>query len=283
MKKTSLTILTLSILISGCGSSSTPSEKDIEKNITKEIKNYCEYASISNLEKINGYEQKDSRGNIEYIVEFQYDLMLKADNKWKSDYKNLNDGIAEAKEALGPLHTEINKIIKEANTYAAEAPRDNTITVHPSGNRYEGGAAISIEIYNKYQKPLQTEIENFMNKNKKWENLFSYKNVYISGPMIYLNSHRLNIPEEYELKSIKAPIAVEEKITEIPTTCIGRGEYQRKLETPLKFFERDFIYLTKMGTRGYEPEKTKSFMDGATKNIKMTRAMHKTENGWIFK
>ncbi len=283
MKKTSLTILTLSILISGCGSSSTPSEKDIEKNITKEIKNYCEYASISNLEKINGYEQKDSRGNTEYIVEFQYDLMLKADSKWKSEYKNLNDGIAEAKEALGPLHAEINKIITEANTYAAEAPRDNTITVHPSGNRYEGGAAISIEIYNKYQKPLQIEIESFMNKNKKWEKLFSYKNVFISGPMIYLNSNRLNIPEEYELKSIKAPIAVEEKITEIPTTCIGRGEYQRQLETPLKFFERDFIYLTKMGTRGYEPEKTKSFMDGATKNIKMTRAMHKTENGWIFK
>lgn len=283
MKKNSLTILTLSILISGCGSSSTPSEKDIEKNITKEIKNYCEYASISNLEKINGYEQKDSRGNIEYIVEFQYDLILKADNKWKSDYKNLNDGIAEAKEALGPLHAEINKIIKEANTYAVEAPRDKTITVHPSGNRYEGGAAISIEIYNKYQKPLQIEIESFMNKNKKWENLFSYKDVFISGPMIYLNSNRLNIPEEYELKPIKAPIAVEEKITEIPTTCIGRGEYQRQLETPLKFFERDFIYLTKMGTRGYEPEKTKSFMDGATKNIKMTRAMHKTENGWIFK
>lgn len=283
MKKTSLTILTLSILISGCGSSSTPSEKDIEKNITKEIKNYCEYASISHLKKINGYEQKDSRGNIEYIVEFQYDLMLKADNKWESDYKNLNNGIAEAKDALIPLHTEVNKIIKEANEYAIEAPRDRTITVHPSGNSYEGGAAIYIEIYNKYQIPLQMTVESFMSKNKKWENLFSYKNIFISGPMIHLNSHRLNIPEEYELKSIKAPNAVEEKITEIPTTCIGRGEYQRQLETPLKFFERDFIYLTKMGTRGYEPEKTKKFIDGATKEIKMTRAMHKTENGWIFK
>lgn len=281
MKRISLKILALSAVIAGCSNSNNPSIKDIELKTNQSLKNQCEYAVASNFEKINGYEEKDRNGNPEYIVEFKYDLTLGATDEWRRHYDKWNSEIANADESVKNFLTELEKIVRDAEQYAGNVRQSlpySTYTESQDRNR-----KIYIDVSKTYYTSLKKLTEEFIEKNKKWESIFEFGEVSMMPVQRILGVLDRDIPEEYQMKGIKIPGRVKEKIIEIPTACVGRDERGSKLDTPLIFFEKEFIYLTKLRQRGYEPEKAKLFIKGDTKEITVKSIMRKTEKGWFFK
>ncbi|CAM5554953.1 hypothetical protein [Eoetvoesiella caeni] len=281
MKRISLTILALSAVITGCSNSNSPSIKDIELKVSQSLKNQCEYVIASNFKKINGYEEKDRNGNPEYIVEFKYDLTLKATDAWTSDYDRWNREIADADKSVKNFLKELERIVHDAEKYVDNAKKSEPYSTYRE--LLDRDKNIYIDVSKTYYTSLKTLAEEFIEKNKKWDSIFEFGEVSMMPVDVSLSLPRHVVPEEYEMRGIKIPGRVKEKITEIPTACVGRDERGGKLDTPLIFFEKEFLYLTKLKPRGYEPEKAKLFIKGDTKEITVKSTMRKTEKGWFFK
>lgn len=267
-----------SVFISGCNGSDAPKLKDIEPQIKKSLANYCEYATASNFEKINGFEEKDRNGNLEYMVEFKYDLTVKANNEWRDKYYKLNSDLPEINKSILSLNQEITKISNEAKDYIYTMMERKSTSPYSYSESIARQQKIYIDTYKKYHIPLEELVSKFIEKHKKWEEKIVFRDFVIDSSYLLLSYN--DIPHDYKMTIIKIPSDAKERFKEIPIKCIGA--YER--DSPLKFFRKELIYLTKLENgRSYEPEIAESFIRGVSKTITIKAPMRKTENGWVFK
>lgn len=268
-------IIAFSIFLAGC--SSSPSEKDIELVINNALRDSCEIAKISKLEKIDSVE-RIINDNKYYEVKVKFNASLKYDNSdaWASKYKEY----IERKKFYEEVYKKHLPLFQEIESSIVFTANDEIENLKKLLNEISHSLMIP-----SYKSEKFSEYEIGVDAKEKENNIYEIKRkinelTSVNKKKIDEEMRRLLNDYESELNS-KASFLMKSEGNFIYHFIKDKSKEQFSEKYPKGcLYTPNETIMNLLKTIGYPSEE--SIGNGFNVDIEMTTFIRKTEKGWSF-